>query len=119
MEEARRHARVAPVLRRALGLGLRALPGAAPGVIYTTLLRPTPLRAAAHRILRRLVPAEIVLPEGRLCDPVAVLGGLKARGYTLTLIHEGGGADTPVEPAALPSRVRGRDPYVNLLARHR
>lgn len=107
MEEARRHARVAPVLRRALGLGLRALPGAAPGVIYTTLLRPAPLRAAAHRILRRLVPAEIVLPEGRLCDPVAVLGGLKARGYT------------PVEPAALPSRVRGRDPYVNLLARHR
>ena len=302
MEEARRHARVAPVLRRALGLGLRVLPGAAPGVIYTTLLRPAPLRAVAHRILRRLVPAEIVLPEGRLClnaddpvvsgalalgvyerqvsvrfraevrpgmtvvdvganlgyyavialggsaphgrviafepdpanhalllrnllpfgdratarrqavaaasgtlllhrhpdnkgkhsvlaapeldagvsveavtldaalaelggprvdvikldvegaeplaligmaetlarhrpvlflecaprrwtragfDPVAVLGGLKARGYALTLIHEGGGADMPVEPAALPSRLRGRDPYVNLLARHR
>ena len=52
-------------------------------------------------------------------DPVAVLGGLKARGYAFTLIHEGGGADTPVEPAALPSRLRGRDPYVNLLARHR
>ena len=302
MEEARRHARVAPILRRVLGLGLRVLPGDAPGVIYTTLLRPAPLRAAAHRILRGLIPAEIALPEGRLrlnpddpvvsgalalglyerqvsarfraevrpgmtvvdvganlgyyavialgrnapagrvvafepdpanhalllrnllpfgdratarrqavtaapgtltlhrhpdnkgkhsvfaapgldagvsveavtldtalaelgrprvdvikldvegaeplalvgmadtlarhrpvlfleCapkrwaragfDPVAVLGGLKAQGYALTLIDEGGGADAPVEPAALPGRLRGRDPYVNLIARHR
>jgi hypothetical protein len=34
-------------------------------------------------------------------------------------VGEGGGADTPVEPAALPKRLRGRDPYVNLIARHR
>ena len=86
MEEARRHARVALVLRRALGLGLRVLPGDAPRVIYTTLLRPAPLRAAAHRILRGLIPAEIALPEGRLRlnsdDPVvsgALALGLYAR----------------------------------------
>lgn len=302
MEEARRHAGVGSALRRALGLGLRALPGEAPGIIYTTLLRPAPLRAAANRFLRRLIPAEITLPEGRLrlnpddpvvsgalalgvyerqvsarfraalrpgmtvvdvganlgyyavialgctapdgrvlafepdlanhalllhnllpfgdratvrrqavaaasgtltlyrhpdnkgkhsvlaeadldagvsveavtldaalaglglprvdvikldvegaeplaligmaetlardrpllfleCapkrwaragfDPVAVLGGLKAQGYALTVVDEGGGADAPVEPAALPGRLRGRDPYVNLIARHR
>lgn len=302
MEEARRHAGVGPALRRALGLGLRVLPGDAPGVIYTTLLKPAPLRAVANHILRRLIPAEITLPEGRLhlnpddpvvsgalalgvyerqvsarfraavhpgmtvvdvganlgyyavialgrsapngrviafepdpanhallvrnllpfgaraiarrqavtaapgaltlhrhpdnkgkhpvlaapdldagisveavtldaalaglgrprvdvikldvegaeplaligmtetlarqrpvmffeCapvrwaragfDPVAVLGGLKARGYALAVVDEGGRADAPVEPAALPGRLRGRDPYVNLIARHR
>ena len=302
MEEARRHARVGTALRRALGLGLRVLPGVAPGAIYTTLLRPGPLRAVTNRILRRLIPAEIALPEGRLrlnpddpvvsgalalgvyerqvsarfraevrpgmtvvdvganlgyyavialgcsapggrviafepdpanhalllrnllpfgdratarrqavaaapgaltlhrhrdnkgkhsvfaapdldagiaveavtldaaladlgrprvdvikldvegaeplvlagmpetlaeyrpvlffeCapqrwaragfDPVAVLGRLKAQGYLLFLVNEGGGRDTPVEPAALPKRLRGRDPYVNLIARHR
>ncbi len=79
MEEARRHARVGPPLRRALGIGLRVLPGGAAGVIYTTLLRPAPPRAVANRILRRLNPAEI----------------------------------------ALPGRLRGRDPYVNLIARRR
>ena len=302
MEEARRHARVGPALRRALGLGLRMLPGDAPGAIYTTLLRPAPLRAVTNRVLRRLIPAEIALPEGMLhlnpddpvvsgalalgvyerqvsvrfraevrpgmtvvdvganlgyysvialgrsapagrliafepdpanhalllrnlrpfgdratvlrravaaapgtltlhrhrddkgkhsvfaapdldagisvesvtldaalldlgrprvdvikldvegaeplalagvsetlaqyrpsiffgCaprrwaragfDPVAVLGRLKNQGYVLFLVGEGGGADTPVEPAALPKRLRGRDPYVNLIARHR
>jgi FkbM family methyltransferase len=50
------------------------LPGDAPGAIYTTLLRPAPLRAVTNRVLRRLIPAEIALPEGRLYlnpdDPV-------------------------------------------------
>ncbi len=302
MEEARRHAGVGAALRRALGRGLRVLPGDAPAAIYTTLLRPAPLRAVTNRILRRLIPAEIARPEGRLrlnpddpvvsgalalgvyerqvterfraevrpgmtvvdvganlglyavialgrsapdgrviafepdpanhalllrnllpfgdratarrqavaaapgtltlhrhpdnkgkhsvlaapdldagisveavtldaaladlgrprvdvikldvegaeplaligmtetlarhrpvlffeCapkrwaragfDPVAELGGLKAHGYALTLVDEGGGADAPVEPAALPGRLRGRDPYVNLIARRR
>jgi FkbM family methyltransferase len=62
------------VLRAALGIALRGLPGGAPELIYTRVLRPPLLRAAANRLLRRLLPSRIELPEGSLAlnpdDPV-------------------------------------------------
>jgi FkbM family methyltransferase len=62
------------VLRAAIGLTLRVLPGGAPELIYTRLLRPPLLRAAANAMLRRLLPPRIELPEGALFlnpdDPV-------------------------------------------------
>lgn len=62
------------MLRAAIGMALRGLPGGAPEAIYTRVLRPPLLRTAANALLRRLVPHRIELPEGPLAlnpdDPV-------------------------------------------------
>ena len=57
-----------------IGWTLRRLPGDAPELLYTRVLRPRPLRAAANAMLRRLLPPRVALPEGDLAlnldDPV-------------------------------------------------
>ncbi|HKO22039.1 MAG TPA: FkbM family methyltransferase [Candidatus Eisenbacteria bacterium] len=69
-------------------MALRRLPGGAPQALYTTVLRPPPLRAAANAVLRRILPALIELPEGPLAlnpdDPV-VSGALALGVYERTV----------------------------------
>lgn len=62
------------LFRGLLGGMLRVLPESAPQWIYTTLLRPRPLRALAHLLLRRVIPPTLPINEGTLIlnqnDPV-------------------------------------------------
>jgi len=52
------------VLRGIVSRVLSVLPATAPMVIYKTILKPRPMRAAAHFILRRIIPSSVSLPEG-------------------------------------------------------
>ena len=62
------------MLRTLVSGVLRHLPSGAPTFIYTVILRPAPLRWLANRLLRRLIPATLTLPEGVMVlnreDPV-------------------------------------------------
>ena len=72
------------VLRGIVSRVLSVLPATAPMVIYKTILKPRPMRAAAHFILRRIIPSSVSLPEGVLIlnrdDPV-VSGALALNSY--------------------------------------
>ena len=62
------------MLRTLVSSVLKHLPSGAPTFIYTVILRPAPLRWLANRLLRRLIPARLALPEGMMVlnreDPV-------------------------------------------------
>lgn len=62
------------MFRSLVSMLLKALPGGAPAWIYTVVLKPAPLRWLANKLLLRLVPPAIDLPEGTLIlnqeDPV-------------------------------------------------
>ena len=63
---------------------IRVLPQNAPVFVYTILLSPPPLRSFANYLLRKIIPREMRIPEGRLMlnqdDPV-VSGALYLGAY--------------------------------------
>lgn len=64
----------ARILRQVTSTVLTLLPAAAPRYVYTTVLRPKPIRALTNAILRSMIPNTVVIPEGTIIlnpdDPV-------------------------------------------------
>ncbi len=89
---------VATILRNIVKSILVLLPADAPAYLYTHLFKPRLLRLGVNMLLCKMIPAFIVLPEGKLAlnheDPV-VSGALMLGAYEPFFAHEWRKAITP------------------------